>query len=75
MTSIHALTCSQRNELRVELTDWDGKTAFAHYDYFGVSSDVDLYRLKVANYSGDAGEEIRIARYSRNAGIAFKLCM
>ena len=53
--ALHAITSQGFYELRVELEDWDGNTAFAQYDYFKVGAHGDRYRLAVSGYSGTTG--------------------
>ena len=52
---LHMLTRQGRYELRVDLQDWDGNTAFALYSTFKVAGPELLYRLTAVGYSGDAG--------------------
>ena len=47
-------------ELRVDLADFDGERRHAIYRVFRVASEADGYRLFVANYTGDAGDSLRI---------------
>ena len=42
----------QRSRLRVDLEDTTGKTAYAEYDYFGVTSEKSKYKLSLGTYSG-----------------------
>lgn len=55
-----------RQELRVDLEDWDGNTAFAKYSTFRVAPEEDLFRLTVDGYSGTAGDGL-----SSSNGMAF----
>jgi len=41
--------------LRVDLTDWNDNFRHAKYGYFRVANASDLYRMHVADYSGNAG--------------------
>ena len=41
-----------RNRLRVELEDITGKTAYAEYDMFAVTSERTKYKLSLGTYSG-----------------------
>lgn len=41
-----------KNRLRVDLEDTQGKTAYAEYDYFAVSSERSNYKLSLGTYSG-----------------------
>ena len=50
---IHRLTSDGNQELRVDLEDFEGNTAYAEYDKFGVLSENDKYKLILGSYSGD----------------------
>ena len=52
---MYLLTSNRKYKLRVDLEDFDGQKRYAEYSTFSISSSADLYRLKVAVYSGDAG--------------------
>ena len=64
--NIHRLTASCVTVLRVELEDWDGKTAYAEYGTFEVDEERNEYRLTVGNYSGTAGNAL-----GKNNGMSF----
>ena len=50
------------HELRVDLEDWEGNTAYAKYTTFKVKSGVPLhFRLTVSGYSGTAGDSLSSA--------------
>ena len=49
---INRLTNSERYRLRVDLEDIEGKTAYAEYDMFAVTSERIKYRLSLGTYSG-----------------------
>ena len=49
---IHRLTSDGNKMLRVDLEDFEGNTAYAEYDMFGVMSENDKYKLILGNYSG-----------------------
>ena len=53
LENIHRLTSQTNNKLRVELEDFEGKTAYAEYDTFAVADEADKYRLSVAGYTGN----------------------
>lgn len=55
---IHKLTQQRRYRLRVEITDYSGEDGYAEYGRFGVESEEEKYRLKVSDYSGNAGKLI-----------------
>ena len=55
--NIHLMTSDSRQELRVELRDWDGASSYAMYDNFSVDSERNKYKLvSVGQYSGTAGQ-------------------
>ncbi|XP_078603955.1 uncharacterized protein LOC144877784 [Branchiostoma floridae x Branchiostoma japonicum] len=53
---LHRLTAQDVYELRVDLEDFDGNTAYAKYNIFRVEDEVHKYRLTVSGYSGTAGD-------------------
>ena len=52
LDKIHRLTKSERCKLRVDLEDTAGKTAYAEYDMFAVTSERTKYQLGIGTYSG-----------------------
>ncbi|XP_073257372.1 ryncolin-1-like [Porites lutea] len=55
LDKIHRLTKSN-NRLRVDLEDTTGKTAYAEYDMFAVTSERTKYQLSLGTHSGTAGD-------------------
>jgi len=54
--NLHLLTSDTRQQLRVDLADFEGNTRYAEYDNFTVDSAEQKYRLvSLGTYSGDAG--------------------
>ena len=53
LDKIHRLTREGRNRLRVELTDTEGNTSYADFDFFAVASERVKYPLSVGAYSGE----------------------
>ena len=51
LDKIHRLT-KTKNKLRVDLEDTTGKTAYAEYDMFAVTSERTKYQLSLGSYSG-----------------------
>ena len=51
LDKINRLT-STKNRLRVDLEDTTGKTAYAEYDMFAVTSERTKYQLSLGTYSG-----------------------
>ena len=52
LDKIHRLTSDNNNTLRVDLEDFEGNTAYAEYNLFGVMSEKDKYKLILGSYSG-----------------------
>ena len=52
LDKIHRLT-NTKNRLRVDLEDTTGKTAYAEYDMFAVTSERTKYQLSLGTYSGN----------------------
>ena len=52
---LHLLTRNNQ-ELRVDLMDFEGNTAYAMYSSFAVGSASENYKLTVGGYSGTAGD-------------------
>ena len=52
LDKIHRLT-KTKNRLRVDLEDTTGKTAYAEYDMFAVTSERTKYQLSLGTYSGN----------------------
>ena len=55
--NLHLLTSGERQQLRVDLADYDGNTRYAEYDNFKVSPACTQYTLtSLGTYHGTAGE-------------------
>ena len=52
LDKIYRLTKLAKSELRVDLEDTKGKTAYAAYDMFAVTSEKAKYQLSLGTYSG-----------------------
>ena len=52
LDKIHRLTSDNNSMLRVDLEDFEGNTAYAEYNLFGVMSEKDKYKLLLGSYSG-----------------------
>ena len=52
LDKVHRLTNNGKYQLRVDLEDFAGNTAYAEYDSFGVASEGNKYKLSLGNYSG-----------------------
>ena len=55
---LHRLTKERPMQLRIDLEDFDGNTAYALYNEFQVGAEEDKYRLHVFGYSGTAGDSL-----------------
>ena len=53
LDKIHRLTSDDNSMLRVDLEDFEGNTAYAEYNKFGVMNETDKYKLIIDSYSGD----------------------
>ena len=53
LDKIHCLTSDNNSILRVDLEDFEGNTAYAEYNMFGVMSENDKYKLILGSYSGN----------------------
>ena len=42
--------------LRIDITWWDGTSAYAQYSSFSLTSGLDFYRINVVGYSGTLGD-------------------
>ncbi|XP_078686728.1 microfibril-associated glycoprotein 4-like [Branchiostoma floridae x Branchiostoma belcheri] len=54
--NLHRLTAQDVYELRVDLEDFEGNTAYAKYNIFRVEDEVHKYRLTISGYNGTAGD-------------------
>jgi len=57
LDKIHRLT-STGTELRVDLRDFEGNSAYAKYSSFSVGDSASKYILSVSGYSGTAGNSL-----------------
>ncbi|XP_022107436.1 ficolin-2-like isoform X2 [Acanthaster planci] len=56
--NLHRLTAQGVYRLRVDLEDFENNTAYAVYNTFRVADGRNNYRLRVARYSGTAGNSL-----------------
>jgi hypothetical protein len=54
--NIHSITSQGKYELRVDLEDYNGDTAYANYGFFFVDDAKSKYILHVSDYIGTAGD-------------------
>ena len=57
LEKIHRLT-STATELRVDMQDFEGNSAYAEYTSFSVGDSASNYTLTVSGYSGTAGDSL-----------------
>ncbi|XP_066295017.1 microfibril-associated glycoprotein 4-like isoform X3 [Branchiostoma lanceolatum] len=55
---LHQLTSQAQYELRVDLEDFEGNSAYAQYQVFTVGSEAEHYRLTLGGYNGTAGDSM-----------------
>ena len=59
LDKIHRLT-SNATELRVDMRDFEGNSAYAQYTCFSVGDSSSKYILSVSGYSGTAGDSLAL---------------
>ena len=66
LQKLHCLTSvAPRTELKIDLVDFDGNYKYAHYSFFSVGNSGTNYRLNIAGYTGNAGDDM-IAHHNLN---------
>ena len=65
LSYIHRLTTSASQDLRVDMEDFEGGSAYARYTTFTVSTAADSYRMRISGYSGTAGDSMSFNSGSR----------
>eukprot|EP00058_Branchiostoma_floridae_P019755 XP_002605245.1 hypothetical protein BRAFLDRAFT_60409 [Branchiostoma floridae] len=58
LENIYNIVSQNTYDLRIDLEDWDNKTAYAQYSNFNISNAFDRYRLSVGDYRGTAGDAL-----------------
>ena len=59
LNKTHCLTTRRPTaSLRVDMSDFDGNTKYALYQFFNVESSTNKYRLSVVGYNGTAGDSL-----------------
>lgn len=58
LVNLRTLGSSKANELRVDLEDWEGNTAYAKYAQFKIQGPDNNYSLILSGYSGTAGDSL-----------------
>ncbi|KAF2355399.1 Fibrinogen alpha/beta/gamma chain C-terminal globular domain [Trinorchestia longiramus] len=64
--NIYLLTNTQEHILRVELEDFEGNRRYAEYSTFKLHSELDLYKLEIGGYAGNAGNSLNDPWYGSN---------
>ncbi|CAL4067408.1 unnamed protein product [Meganyctiphanes norvegica] len=59
LDNLYMLTSATRNELYIELEDWENNTRWARYSHFAVGPAEDNYRLTATGYTGNAGDALK----------------
>ena len=62
---IHQLTKTGTWELLIQLEDFDGNLAFAHYASFRVGAATSNYRLYIGAYDGTAGDAMTVDNHNK----------
>ncbi|XP_020913665.1 ryncolin-1-like [Exaiptasia diaphana] len=57
---IHSLTSQGDYTLRIDMEDFAGSVRYAEYNKFVIGDEKDNFRLTVDQYSGDAGDTLRL---------------
>ena len=69
---LHKMTKARPMQLRIDMEDFDGNTAFAMYEEFQIGDEKYKYRLHMSGYTGTAGDSILDTRpYSSQVGMQF----
>ncbi|KAG7153905.1 techylectin-5A-like [Homarus americanus] len=58
LENIYILTNTRHYEMRIDLTDFEGESAYAQYDRFHIENEAQGYRLHISGYSGTAGDAL-----------------
>ena len=72
LASLHQLLqLNEANELRIDLKDYSGNSAYAKYSSFNVGDSNSKYTLSVSEYSGTAGDAINVPDGGNINGMKF----
>uniref|UniRef100_A0A2P2HXJ3 Techylectin-5A-like n=1 Tax=Hirondellea gigas TaxID=1518452 RepID=A0A2P2HXJ3_9CRUS len=58
LENVNQLSNSRDYQLRIDLEDFKGDTAFAHYEKFYLEDESHGYRMQVSGYRGNAGDSL-----------------
>ncbi|XP_071954178.1 ficolin-1-like [Antedon mediterranea] len=56
--NIYRITSAGHFEMRVDMTSFDGESAYARYENFRLGDESTNYKLVIGTYSGDAGNSL-----------------
>ncbi|CAC5416553.1 Fibrinogen-like protein A,Ryncolin-4,Angiopoietin-related protein 7,Ficolin-1-B,Techylectin-5A,Ficolin-2,Ryncolin-1,Tenascin-R,Fibrinogen-like protein 1,Angiopoietin-1,Tenascin-X,Fibrinogen C domain-containing protein 1-A,Ryncolin-3,Tenascin,Techylectin-like protein,Fibrinogen C domain-containing protein 1,Ryncolin-2,Angiopoietin-related protein 6,Techylectin-5B,Angiopoietin-related protein 2,Angiopoietin-2,Microfibril-associated glycoprotein 4,Ficolin-1-A,Ficolin-1,Fibrinogen C domain-containing protein 1 len=56
--NLHSLTSQHNYEMRIDLIDFDGNTAFAKYKEFAIGDESSKFKLSANEYHGTAGNSL-----------------
>ncbi|XP_076116746.1 ficolin-2-like [Mytilus galloprovincialis] len=56
--NLHSLTSQNNFEMRIDLIDFDGNTAFAKYKVFSIGDESSKFKLTANEYHGTAGNSL-----------------
>ena len=68
LDKINRLTVSSRNKLSVDLEDLHGKTVYAEYSSFAVTSERAKYQMSLGSYSGKVKRDSIRLNFVMHAG-------
>jgi len=57
LDTLELLMLNQTYELRVDMEDFEGESAFAHYTTFSIGSEQDGYRLNIGDFKDGAAKD------------------
>ena len=63
---IHRITSSEDHKLKVQMEAFNGDSAYAVYDTFGVGDAASKFILTLAGYSGTAGDSLTPSSHNLN---------
>ncbi|XP_050727408.1 techylectin-5A-like [Eriocheir sinensis] len=58
LENLYIWTNTKHYEIRIDLSDFEGETAYAKYNRFYVEDEDNGYRLHISGYSGTAGDSL-----------------
>lgn len=64
---LRRLISARPRELRIDVEDWEGNTAYAKYGDFDVQDEKSNYKLAIGSYTGTAGDSLS---YSNGMGFS-----